>query len=64
MSQCEEQQIPCLDLKEAFSIVEPVTQLWVNKFDQHPSSLANQLAADHIISHFGKEWLLSKKAYK
>ena len=64
LSQCEQQQIPCLDLRETYSKVEPVSLLWVNKFDQHPSSLANKLAAEKIISYFGKEWLLSKKAYK
>ena len=48
---CEENKIKCLDMRARFSEESPET-LWVNRFDQHPSKLANEVAARSIIDTY------------
>lgn len=52
---CEAQAIKCVDMRSEFAKVEPVSGLWVNKFDHHPSALANKIAAEAIMKKFGWE---------
>jgi len=46
---CRENMIKCIDLRPAYARITPVSDLWVNRFDSHPSALANEIAADMIL---------------
>ncbi len=63
LSQCQTEQIMCIDLKNTYSKVDPISLLWVNQFDHHPSALANKLAAKQIIDNFGAQWLSSNRKF-
>ncbi|MEM7401002.1 MAG: SGNH/GDSL hydrolase family protein [Pseudomonadota bacterium] len=64
LAQCKENNITCLDLRESYSNIEPVSSLWVNGFDHHPGPLANEIAAEKIIDNYSNTWISSKKVYK
>ncbi|MGI9305486.1 MAG: hypothetical protein ACR2RB_22700, partial [Gammaproteobacteria bacterium] len=59
LSKCRAEQVQCLDLRGTYANVEPVSSLWVNRFDRHPGPLANKLAAEKISTHFGIQWARS-----
>jgi hypothetical protein len=54
---CSENEIVCLDLRPVFAPVTPTSDLWVNRYDKHPSAVANRLASDAIRERFGPIWL-------
>lgn len=54
---CEEEGIPCLDLRPVFATQE-VTSLTVNLFDDHPGPQANELAAAAVYKQFSPWWNL------
>ena len=60
IDKCNQKSITCLDLYPAFYPylnAEDDQKLWVNRFDGHPSPLANHIAAKNIINTFEKIWL-------
>lgn len=62
---CKERNLPCLDLREAYSRHdEPLKGLWASTFDAHPSALAHQVAAEEIFKFYGKEWANSIREKK
>ena len=54
---CHKNDIKCIDLRPAFAKENP-TELWVNRFDPHPSVFANKIAAESILETFGGQWEL------
>ncbi|MDP3478361.1 MAG: GDSL-type esterase/lipase family protein [Desulfoprunum sp.] len=57
MKICENRNIPCLDLRGAYSSFDDhLEKLWANKLDPHPSALAHDIAAKGIIDFFGSRW--------
>jgi hypothetical protein len=54
---CSEHGVVCLDLRTVFAPVSPTSNLWVNRYDKHPSAIANKLASDAILKKFGPIWL-------
>jgi len=54
---CSEHEIVCLDLRQVFAPVTPTSDLWVNRYDKHPSAVANKLALDAIRERFSPIWL-------
>ena len=46
-------------MRPEFTNIRPVSDLWVNRFDSHPSAYANKVAAKTILEAFG-EWQLDK----
>ena len=56
MGLCSERGLDCLDLRSVYAGHTPTQALWVNRFDTHPSPLANELAADAIVARFGEKW--------
>lgn len=53
---CRKNNVRCLDLRPVFTNITPVSELWVNKFDHHPSAFANELAAEAILKTFSDQW--------
>ena len=53
---CAEEDIDCIDLRSTFADVY-YKDLWVNRFDPHPGTLANRLATERIFNAFGEMWL-------
>lgn len=53
---CTRLAVTCVDLRPTFRLVEPVSRLWVNRFDSHPGRLANELASNAIFETFHREW--------
>lgn len=54
---CMEEGIPCLDLFDAFAVhSDRYQEFWVNRFDPHPSSKANEMAAEKLLERFGPVW--------
>ncbi len=51
---CQKNDIQCIDLRPEFAVENP-KELWVNRFDQHPSVLANKIAAEKILQVFNFE---------
>lgn len=51
---CHKYDIKCIDLRPAFAKEKPI-DLWVNRFDGHPSVLANRIAADEILQTFSND---------
>lgn len=57
---CTQEGISCIDLRYT---ITPYTdsseykKLWVNRFDAHPGSFVNSLAAERLVSIFGHIWL-------
>ncbi len=56
MDACVRNDIQCLDLRPVFAHISPATQLWANRLDPHPGSLANEMAAEAILETFGSQW--------
>lgn len=56
---CGEQNLVCLDLRNAFSTVKDHRLLWASRLDHHPSALANKIAAMKILETYAKEWAAS-----
>ena len=54
---CIRYDAPCVDLTPVFSPVEPKNQLWANRLDEHPSRLANELAAEAVLKGMGDRWV-------
>lgn len=54
---CDQEKITCTDLRSTLAPYMGGVNLWVNRFDAHPGSLANRLAAEHIMETFGESWL-------
>jgi lysophospholipase L1-like esterase len=54
---CSEHEMVCLDLRHVFAPVTPTSDLWVNRYDKHPSAIANELATDAIRDRFAPIWL-------
>ena len=52
---CHKNNIQCIDMRPEYAKAN-LKELWVNKFDQHPSVLANKIAADKILQTFINEW--------
>ncbi len=52
---CHRNDIQCIDMRPVFAKENP-EELWVNKFDHHPSVLANKIATDIILQAFINEW--------
>jgi hypothetical protein len=57
---CGENGLTCLDLRRDFAAVRMRQSLWANRFDTHPSALANSIAATRIIQTFEPQWLASQ----
>jgi lysophospholipase L1-like esterase len=54
---CEEERIPCLDLRAPFAAAfRNPRQMWLSRFDQHPNARANEKAAQLIMSRFADVW--------
>ncbi len=53
---CDQEGIPCIDLLDTYAQYEAYKELWVNRFDNHPSPLAHRLAAEKILEKFGETW--------
>lgn len=53
---CRSQNITCVDLRNDFAQVKHYRDLWANRFDHHPSPLANQIAAVKIFDAFSRQW--------
>jgi hypothetical protein len=56
---CREQNLVCVDLRDAFSKVKDHRLLWASRLDHHPSALANEIAAVKIFETYAKEWAAS-----
>ncbi|OHB82708.1 MAG: hypothetical protein A3J73_03130 [Planctomycetes bacterium RIFCSPHIGHO2_02_FULL_38_41] len=54
---CEEEGIPCVDMRSTFAPYQGDLKLWASRLDQHPSAFANRLVADRIMEAFGDTWL-------
>lgn len=54
---CAQEGIPCVDLRNSFAKHPRRKELWVNRFDAHPSALAHRIAADRLFEKFATVWL-------
>jgi hypothetical protein len=58
LSFCGEQRLQCLDLTPAYMPYQDrMSELWVNRFDAHPSKLAHRIAAERIMGAFADIWV-------
>ena len=53
---CKDENVRCVDTRPLFEPYHGDTRLWANRFDPHPSSLANKLVAERLIETFGDVW--------
>ena len=53
---CIENGIDCIDMRQVLDPEMPVSELWVNRLDSHPSAAVNAIAADAILERFTKQW--------
>jgi lysophospholipase L1-like esterase len=53
---CDQEGVPYVDLLDTYTQYKDCRQLWVNRFDHHPSPLANRLAAEKLLERFGETW--------
>lgn len=53
---CKSWGIQCVDLRPVFEGIDPPSKLWVNRFDSHPSSFANELAAHAVFDALSPTW--------
>jgi len=53
---CDQQGVPCLDLRPVFAAELSTPDLWANRLDHHPGAEANKLASKAILTHFGRIW--------
>jgi len=57
LQECDRDNIPCLDLREAFSAFDGNMQvLRASSLDGHPSKTAHRIAAEQIVNTFGPVW--------
>lgn len=56
MALCADEGVACLDLRPDLAEVADRRTLWVNRFDHHPSALANRIASVRIRERFGPAW--------
>lgn len=56
MDTCQKRDIPCVDLRPVFDGITPTSRLWVNRFDSHPSSFANELVTTAILNRYRESW--------
>jgi hypothetical protein len=54
---CIQEGITCVDLRSTFAPYADGRELWVNRFDAHPNSLAHRLAVEQLRETFGQLWL-------
>jgi lysophospholipase L1-like esterase len=54
---CKRNKIICIDLRATFARYRDRKALWVNHFDAHPGSFANEIAANRLIEAFAPIWL-------
>ncbi len=45
-----------VDMRPVFASITPASELWVNRFDSHPSAFANKKAAAAILEKFSEQW--------
>ena len=45
-----------VDMRPVLADITPVSELWVNRFDSHPSALAHNKAAKTILETFREQW--------
>ena len=57
METCSKSQITCVDLRPTLITVRPARRLWVNRFDDHPNRMANELAVEAILKQFQHAWI-------
>jgi len=57
METCSKSKITCVDLRPTLIAVRPARRLWVNRFDDHPNRLANELAAEALLKQFHHAWI-------
>lgn len=56
--ECAKSDIPCLDLRQAFSaFAGRMEELRASSLDSHPSKTAHRIAAEQIVEAFGPIWL-------
>ncbi len=53
---CERNGVVCIDLRRTLATAESASDLWVNRFDNHPNRLANELAAIQVLERFETQW--------
>jgi hypothetical protein len=56
LEDCKKEGIECVDLLPRLAQVEDRFTLWASPLDAHPSSLANQIAAEEILATFARSW--------
>jgi hypothetical protein len=59
---CAQRQIPCIDLRAnlaPYTRRNDFRRMYVNRFDWHPSALANRIAADVLLERFRDIWISS-----
>jgi hypothetical protein len=54
---CQQEGIPCIDLRGDFAAVKDRRALWVSPFDNHPSAKANEIAALKILERLRPRWV-------
>ena len=53
---CKDEKLRCVDTRPLFQPYHGDIRLWANRFDPHPSSLANKLVAERLIETFDDVW--------
>ena len=53
---CTEEGLRCVDTRPLFKVYHGDVRLWANRFDPHPSALANKLVAERLIETFDDVW--------
>jgi len=56
LATCQANGMACVDLRQDFMKIKDPRELWVNRFDHHPSARANAIAAERILSTFAAKW--------
>jgi len=58
---CEEESIPCVDMRDKLLVHKEGQKLWASRLDPHPSAFANKLAAESLMdSEIARIWLKSQ----
>lgn len=60
---CAEEEITCIDLRDAIAPYNGDPRLWANRLDSHAGPLANRVAADRLIKTFETQWLANSPQY-
>jgi hypothetical protein len=56
MQICKDENLRCVDTRPLLEPYRGDTRLWADRFDPHPSALANRLVAKGLINVFDDEW--------